>query len=126
MTGAANQRKIALVTGAAQGIGRAIALGLARQGAVVVCGDVEGSSATAHMVRSEGGDVHDVTLDVSQGQEVQEVMSFVDGIGGMDILVNNAGIFPRSAVLDMEDHLWDWVQAVNLRGTFLSRARLRR
>lgn len=111
--------KVALITGAARGIGRAIALALARQGSVVVCGDVTGSPETAKLVRDEGGQAHDLELDVSRVDDVEAAMSFVQGIGGVDILVNNAGIFPRSPVLEMDEQDWDRVNGVNLRGAFL-------
>jgi NAD(P)-dependent dehydrogenase (short-subunit alcohol dehydrogenase family) len=110
--------RIALVTGAAQGIGRSVALGLARAGATVVCGDVKESS-TAGEIRSSAGDAHDLLLDVSDPASIEDGFAFVDTVGGIDILVNNAGIFPRSPVLALDTAEWDRVLAVNLRGTFL-------
>jgi 3-oxoacyl-[acyl-carrier protein] reductase len=95
--------KVALVTGAAQGIGRAIALGLAGAGATVVGAD-----------RTPADGI--VPLDVSDGRAVAELVAGLDRI---DILVNNAGIFPRSPVLDLAEDEWDRVLAVNLKGAFL-------
>jgi len=111
--------KVALVTGATQGIGRALALGLAAAGATVVCSDVEAADATAEAIRDAGGDGHALALDISAEEQVTAAMAFLDGLGGVDLLVNNAGIFPRSPVLDLDAAEWDRVMAVNLRGTFL-------
>jgi NAD(P)-dependent dehydrogenase (short-subunit alcohol dehydrogenase family) len=113
------EHKVALVTGAAQGIGRALALGLATAGATVVCSDLAPAEATADAIRSAGGEAHTLALDVSREDDVAEAMAVLDQLGGIDLLINNAGIFPRSAVLDMEAAQWDRVMAVNLRGTFL-------
>ncbi len=113
------EHKVALVTGAAQGIGRALALGLATAGATVVCSDLAPAEATADAIRSAGGEAHTLALDISREDDVAEAMAVLDQLGGIDLLINNAGIFPRSAVLDMEAAQWDRVMAVNLRGTFL-------
>jgi 3-oxoacyl-[acyl-carrier protein] reductase len=113
------EHKVALVTGAAQGIGRALALGLAAAGARVVCSDLAPAEETANAIRSAGGEAHSLALDISREDDVAEAMAVLDPLGGIDLLINNAGIFPRSAVLDMEAAQWDRVMAVNLRGTFL-------
>jgi NAD(P)-dependent dehydrogenase (short-subunit alcohol dehydrogenase family) len=113
------ERKVALVTGAAQGIGRALALGLAAAGARVVCSDLAPAEETANAIRNAGGEAHTLALDISREDDVAEAMAVLDPLGGIDLLINNAGIFPRSAVLDMEAAQWDRVMAVNLRGTFL-------
>jgi 3-oxoacyl-[acyl-carrier protein] reductase len=111
--------KVALVTGAAQGIGRALALGLAAAGATVVCSDVRAADGTAQAIRDAGQVAYALVLDISVEEQVTGAMAFLDEIGGIDLLVNNAGIFPRSPVLDLEPAEWDRVMAVNLRGTFL-------
>jgi NAD(P)-dependent dehydrogenase (short-subunit alcohol dehydrogenase family) len=113
------ERKIALVTGAAQGIGAAIALELAGQGATVVCSDVELPAATAERIRAGGGASHTLTLDVSSAADVGAAVEFLAAIGGVDVLVNNAGVFPRSHALELEEAVWDRVLDVNLKGTFL-------
>jgi 3-oxoacyl-[acyl-carrier protein] reductase len=110
--------KIALVTGTAQGIGRAIAHGLAGAGATVLCGDLHPGTTTEE-IRAGGGVAHSVDLDIADEGSVDAAFAFADGLGGVDILVNNAGIFPRSRFVDMEMAEWDRVMAVNLRGTVL-------
>lgn len=117
--GGALAGKVGLVTGAAQGIGRELALGLAGEGATVVCADKASTDSTVSSIRDAGGLAHGLDLDVSDGDDVQNVMTFIDGIGGIDIVLNNAGIFPRSPVLEIDESEWDRVIAVNLKGTFL-------
>lgn len=111
--------KVALVTGAAQGIGRALALGLSGSGVTVVCGDVNVTSETAGQIEHLGGRVHELALDISNEADVERAMTFLAGLGGIDILINNAGVFPRSLVLEMDPAEWDYVMGINLRGTFL-------
>jgi len=108
--------RIALVTGAAQGIGRAIAVGLASDGATVVCADLVSAEETA---ATAGNGARAIALDVADAEAVGEAMASLEATGGIDVLVNNAGIFPRSPALDMDEAEWDRVLAVNLKGTFL-------
>lgn len=118
--------RIALVTGAAQGIGRAIATGLAEKGASVIATDIV-APTVADEIRAAGGTSHALSLDISDESSIEAGFSFADEIGGIDILINNAGIFPRSPVVELVASEWDRVMAVNLRGTFLcSRAAARR
>ncbi|MFN8633794.1 MAG: SDR family NAD(P)-dependent oxidoreductase [Chloroflexota bacterium] len=114
--------KVAVVTGAGQGIGKALALGLAGAGAAVVATDVlgENAAATAQQIVANGGRALGMRVDVSKRAQVQ---AMIDGalaeLNRVDILVNNAGVFPRGMVLELEDETWDAVMDVNLRGTFL-------
>lgn len=115
--------RIALVTGAAAGIGRAISEGLAKEGATVVLADVQAAraEAAAGEIRAGGWSAEAVACDVSDARRVEAT---IDGIvarhGRLDILVNNAGIPGTSQPAHetaVED--FDWVIAVNLRGVFL-------
>lgn len=113
--------KVALVTGAQQGIGQAIALAYGRAGAHVVLNylDDQGAADTiAAAIRALGRQVVLVAGDVSQAADVRRMVEAGAALGGIDILVNNAGIFPRVDFLTMTEAQWDAVLNVNLKGTF--------
>lgn len=116
---------VAVVTGAARGIGRAFVLGLADAGARVCAADLDldGATETARLA----GDAFAAHVDVTDSGSVSGLVDAVlQRWQQLDILVNDAGVFPRSAVVDMDDALWDHVINVNLKGTFLcSRAAAR-
>jgi 3-oxoacyl-[acyl-carrier protein] reductase len=115
---------IAAVTGAASGIGRAIALGFAREGAQVAVLDINGEAAAgaAAEIRNAGGKAQDFTLDVTDHAACRAVAAQVsEKLGAVSILVNNAGINRRNAfVADAEAVLKDWqdITAINLDGVF--------
>jgi 3-oxoacyl-[acyl-carrier protein] reductase len=112
--------RIALVTGASRGIGRAIARGLAAQGALVV-GAARGEHArgTADEIQAAGGRAEAVTLDVTDGEAAAStVADLVARHGRLDILVNNAGITRDGLLLRMKRDDWDAVLATNLTSTF--------
>lgn len=115
--------KIALVTGAQQGIGRAIAIALARDGADVGVNYLDDASAAERVageIRSLGRRAIPIQADVSQAAGVDAlVRTVVDGLGPPDVLVNNAGVFPRAPFLDLAEREWDLVLGVNLKGSFL-------
>jgi NAD(P)-dependent dehydrogenase (short-subunit alcohol dehydrogenase family) len=112
--------RVAIVTGAAHGIGRAICQALARDGASIVIADidVDGARATALMMGDRPTLV--VRTDVSSEQSVRQLYSQVrDRFGRVDVLVNNAAIFKMTPILEIELDEWERIMAVNLRGTFL-------
>jgi 3-oxoacyl-[acyl-carrier protein] reductase len=112
----------AIVTGAARGLGRAIAISLARAGAKVACVDInaEALEATIRAIRDLGGAAEPLACDVTDPQRVGQVVDEVLRLwGGLEILVNNAGITRDNVILRMKDDQWDAVLAINLKGTFL-------
>lgn len=111
--------RVALVTGAGAGIGRAISLGLARAGARVVCADRDGGRAE-EVAAEAGNEAIGLAADVSSEADVTAMVErAVARFDRIDVLVNNAGLFPKVKIADMSVELWDRVLAVNLRGTFL-------
>jgi 3-oxoacyl-[acyl-carrier protein] reductase len=140
--------KLALVTGAGQGMGQAIAMRLAREGATVVAADIRGDAAQATIAQCEGSGHWGVALDVSKSDAVQALFAQIEQrFHGIHILVNNAGIgsapndgFPKllerlgqrgaqlakgetptvfpDLIVDMEDEGWHGVMRVNLHGAF--------
>jgi len=114
--------KVAVVTGAAAGLGRAEALGLARLGATVVVNDIAAAldaSDVIDEISAAGSKAVAVTGDISQRATADELIACADGLGGLDIVVNNAGITRDRMLFNMSDEEWDLVIAVHLRGHFL-------
>jgi 3-oxoacyl-[acyl-carrier protein] reductase len=114
--------QVALVTGAARGLGRTIAENLARCGAKVACVDVnqELLAQTVAAIGETGGTAMAIACDVTNSDRVSAVIDeVVKAWGGLDILVNNAGITKDTLVMRMKDDQWDAVININLRGTFL-------
>ena len=115
--------RVALVTGAQQGIGRAIAVAMAREGADVginFLDDPGAADRVAGEVRGLGRKAVTVRGDVAQRKDVEAMVAAVTaGLGPPDILVNNAGVFPRSEFLELPEREWDHVLGVNLKGGFL-------
>jgi 3-oxoacyl-[acyl-carrier protein] reductase len=113
--------RVAIVTGAARGIGKAIALGFFREGARVALVDVEGErlEILQDEIRRKGGQALSVPCDVSKASEVKRMIDEVQRVfGRIDILVNNAGIIRRGTIETVTEEDWDRVMAVNLKGPF--------
>jgi len=122
--------KVALVTGAQQGIGKAIAVAFGREGAHVVVNyldDDAAAQAVAEEIEGFGVTALPVRGDVTRSADVEAMMAAADALGGLEILVNNAGIFPRVEFLTMTEDDWDRVHAVNLKAVcFCAQAGARR
>jgi NAD(P)-dependent dehydrogenase (short-subunit alcohol dehydrogenase family) len=116
--------KVALVTGAAGGIGRASALGFARAGAAVVVADVDeaGSRETVALAEAAGGRAFPVPTDVASGDSVRALLArTIEEYGRLDFAHNNAGVAgAQHDVADLPEAEWDRVQGVMLRGVYLS------
>jgi 3-oxoacyl-[acyl-carrier protein] reductase len=113
--------RVALITGAARGLGIAIARGLAQAGARVALTDVDagGAQAAAQRLHDEGHETLALALDVRDEGGFQRAFDAAAAqLGGVDILVNNAAITPHRSLWDITVQEWDEVMAVNLRGCF--------
>ena len=115
--------KVALITGAGNGIGRATALAFAKAGAkvVVVDRDVDGGEATAGIIRQQGGEANFVAADVTRSADVAGyVKATLDAFGRIDCFFNNAGIEGKVApTADYDEAVFDQVIGVNVKGVFL-------
>ena len=115
------QEQVAVITGAARGIGRAIALAFAGEGAKVALVDI--NSELLERLREEivrqGGEALSVPCDISKSSDVKEMANQVlNTFGRIDVLVNNAGIIRRGTIETVTEEDWDRVIAINLKGTF--------
>src|SRR3954452_7414594 len=116
--------KVAFVTGAASGIGRAAALAFARQGASVVVADVsdEGNQETARLIEKEGGRALAVRCDVRRAEEVKAALDkTMEAFGRLDAAFNNAGIESKKSAptADYDEDEWNRIIDIDLRGVFL-------
>jgi NAD(P)-dependent dehydrogenase (short-subunit alcohol dehydrogenase family) len=112
---------VALVTGAQQGIGKAMALAFAREGADVVVNYLDDAAAAERVAaeaRKSGVRALVAQADVARVEQNQALVArAVAELGGLDVLVNNAGVYPRSPFLDLSEREWDFVLDVNLKGS---------
>ena len=114
--------RIAIVTGAASGIGKATAATFAREGASVMCADVnaEGAEAVARTIADTGGDAASVAVDVAREDEIQNMVAeTVKRWGKLDVIYNNAGIGFGGPVTQVQEEDWDRLIDINLKGVFL-------
>ena len=114
--------RVAIVTGAAQGMGRSVAERLAAAGAALVVSDVRAGPVeeVASALRSGGAESLGVECDVTSGADVRRMVeAAISRFGRVDILINNAGVLRPTRLIDIPEEEWDWVVAVNLKGTFL-------
>jgi NAD(P)-dependent dehydrogenase (short-subunit alcohol dehydrogenase family) len=122
MRGSRLDGEIALVTGSGRGIGRALARGLAAQGAHLAVADSDGDSAleTARLVTKDGGSALAITADVATTEGVQLMFDQIAAkLGTLSILVNNAGVLVQSSLVDHSIEDWNRQISVNARGVFL-------
>ena len=114
--------KVAIVTGAGRGIGRAIALRLAREEARVACADLDEANAgkVASEIEAAGGEALAVRVDVTQRANAERMVGeTVSRFGRLDILVNNAGIGLVAPLIDTDEETWDALMNVNAKGVLL-------
>jgi len=119
--------KVAIVTGAAKGLGRAFCLGLAWEGAKVMAvtrKDMDNLDQTVKLIRSMGGEAEMIQSDVASEADTRTMaLETIDKFGRIDILINNAAIYDgikRKSFLDIDLKEWDLVMNVNVKGAFLS------
>ena len=119
--GAELEGRVGIVTGAAKGLGRAIALTLAREGCAVIASDIDidGAGDVVKEIRKLGRDGLAIKADVSSKSDVDAmVKETISKYGHIDILVNNAGICSLTPIIEITGEEWDKVLSVNLKGTF--------
>jgi NAD(P)-dependent dehydrogenase (short-subunit alcohol dehydrogenase family) len=114
--------KVAIITGASSGIGRASALLFSKEGAKVIVADIDlkGGKETVKMIKEEGGEAAFVKVDVSKSDDAElMVKTAIERYSKLDILFNNAGINPSGTAVNTPEEVWDKVINVNLKGVFL-------
>jgi NAD(P)-dependent dehydrogenase (short-subunit alcohol dehydrogenase family) len=118
------KNKVAIVTGGSRGIGRAISIGMAKEGARVVVNYANNSKAAEEVVKEislSGSEAISIKVDVSKKGSVEDmVRECIKRFGKIDILVNNAGVAPFVDVFDVTEELWDQTMGVNAKGIFFT------
>lgn len=120
-------KKISIVTGCGNGLGKAIALEFGKQGSTVICANrtMETGEKTAEEIKRAGGDAVAICCDISDAKQVENLFGKAKELyGKLDVIVNNAGITGRSfgdgPTHECKEQAWDMIMAINMRGTFLS------
>jgi len=114
--------KVAIVTGGSKGIGRAISLELAKEGANIVIADVDGEQGdrVSQDITNMGRESLSIKTDVSRADEVNSMLDkTIEKLGRIDILVNNAGVSSMAPVVDLKEKEWDFAMDINIKGQFL-------
>ena len=109
------------ITGAGNGIGRAIAIAMGKEGYNVVCADIDLNQAneTLEIILDNNGNGLSIEMDVTNSSDIKKMMKdTVVKYGSLDILVNNAGVTRTSKIMDLTEDDWDWIHNVNAKGTF--------
>lgn len=114
---------VALITGSSRGLGRAIAIGFAKEGADIIVNylqNEEGARQTAEAIRQQCRRAHVIRADVANRAEVHRMIEDAErAFGKIDILVNNAGVNKRGWFMEISDDDWDMIMAINLKGPFI-------
>jgi NAD(P)-dependent dehydrogenase (short-subunit alcohol dehydrogenase family) len=116
------RKKVALVTGAGRGMGKSVALLLARRGARLAINDISPASAeeTTQEIQKSGGEAIAVPADITRENEVRGIVAKVAAhFGSLDILINNAGVLRPTKIIDIPEEEWDFVVNANLKSSFL-------
>lgn len=112
--------KVSIVTGASRGLGKGIAVKLAKEGSKVILADVLAATDTYEEITAQGGTAFVYTVNITKNDEVEKLIAFtLEKFGALDILVNNAGINRDGILHKMSEDQWNDVINVNLTGTFL-------
>ena len=115
--------KVAIVTGAARGIGKAIAERYAREGATCALADIDldGARSAARSIQDAGGSAFPVSLDVTSPESIRAMLATVVATAGrVDVLVNNAGVVEIQPIFEIDERVWDRVFNVNVKGLFFT------
>jgi acetoin reductase-like protein len=116
------EKKVAIITGAARGIGKGIALRLVKEGCRVVVADIDfqGASKIKEEIDKMGGESLSIKVNVSKNKEVKKMVEMtLKEFGRIDILVNNAGVNKACPITELSEEGWDYILNVNLKGVFL-------